>query len=518
MASYQYVIRYAEYSAPSTYYYIASTHATNTGPSDTPASTAIPGGLRPINFSVSLFDGIDPKPSPRGGFGSIVIDDTTGALDYLIGKVMSGGTLTVLRGTVGAAISTFTNVATLSTAGMQYDAEKKEIRLRDMAARLEAPLHDNRYLGTGGKEGDATLAGIIKPYGIGPCFNVTPRLILATTLIYQLTDSAMFAVSAVRNGGTAWTFGTDRANYAAMAASAPASGAFYDTCLAEGLIRLGQQPDRDITVDFTGDTQPSVPYLKRANIAQRIVTRAGTTISVNAASVTALNTLQPADTNFFWDKEISKAAALTEVMQGCLGFWWVNLSGELVLGQIDTPTGTAQATFNFKRRPGSAQSDFVSDPEALETAADPRWKTTLGYKRNYTIQEASTLAAGVGPGNVMLYGQEAQWSTIETANQRTYWPTAPEVKMLSGFTTLDLTFLAEVLRQQTIFQGIPTGSRLLERIKIRVYVDPFTALGYMGGVVAIAGYDRYSWSNPRKLLVVGVEFSGDAYTTLTLWG
>lgn len=618
---YQYVIRYAEYSAPSTYYYIASNYPTNTASTDTPASTPIYGGLRPLNFSVSIFDGIDPRPTPKGGFGSIIIDDPGGDRDYLIGKVMSGGTLTVLRGTPGAAISTFTAVATMTTAGMQYDQDKKEIRLRDFGWFLEAPLHDNRYGGTGSADGDATVTGIIKPYGAGTIFNASPVLINATNLIYQLSDGAIYAVADLRNGGASWTFGTDRANYAAMAASAPPSGAYYDTCLSEGLIRLGATPDRDITVDFTGDTNGGTPYVKRGNIAQRIATRTGTTVSVNSTALTALNTAQAADTNFWWNQEITKAAALTEIMQGCLGYWYINMSGELVLGSLVAPSGSALATYTFP-------NDFVGNPEALDTAADPRWKTTLGYKRNYTVQEQSRLAGasivslniadgsaeavyyvvcpragkirriwtvidgavstadititaaigatavtngvvtitqsgsaagdidsatptanntvsagqavnftvtGGGSGgspriqllmeiespvtasNAQLYGQEAQWVTASTSNQRTYWPTAPEVKLLSGYTgSSDAS--TEASRQQTIFQGIPAGSRMLERIKVKIAADPFTLAGYLGGVISIASYPRYSWANPRKFIVIGVTFNGDAWTEVTLWG
>jgi hypothetical protein len=510
--AYEYLLRIAEPSAPSTYYYVATIGRSTTS-GDTPASTYVPGGLQPLNFQLSLFDGIDPGASgygSKGGFGSFRIKDPRGELDYLTGKVMSGGTLTLLRGTPGALYSTFTSVATLTSAGMTYDHETKEIRVRDFGWTLDVPLHDNRYGGGGGADGDATIKGIIKPYCIGQVFNVTPTLIEASKLIYQLTDSNFNTIADVRDGGVSLTFGTTRADYTAMAASAPAAS-HYDICVSAGLIRLGSSPANGrVTVDLTGhSTGGGTAYVKRADIANQIATRAGTTIAVNSASVTALNTAQTGTCGFFWNAEVSKRQALDEVMAGIVGYHYVNLSGELVLGYLVAPTGSAVATYTWP-------NDMADLPSQLEVFQDPRWKTTLGYKRNYSVQDRAQIAGAVTDANAQLYGQDAQWVTGETTSQRTYWPTSPEVKLLSGFYgSSDAS--TEATRQKTLFQGFPTGA-ILERYKIKLREDPFTLAGYLGQVISIASYTRYSWANPRKFLLIGVEFSGDATTTATLWG
>ncbi|MFO1080866.1 MAG: hypothetical protein U1E23_09600 [Reyranellaceae bacterium] len=562
----------------------------------------MPGGLQPLNFQLSIFDGIDPGVTAggsKGGFGSFRIQDPAGDLDYLIGKVMSGGTLTLLRGAPGALYSTFTAVATLTSAGMVYDHQVKEIRVRDLGWKLDVPLHDNRYGGAGGADGDAAIKSVLKPYTIGQVFNVAPVLIEASKLIYQLSDSAITSIADVRDGGYSLTFGTTRADYAAMAGSAPAKGN-YDVCLPAGLIRLGSSPAHDITVDFTGDkTGGGSAYLKRGDIANQVATRAGTTIAVNSSALSALNSAQTGTCGFHWLNEITKRQALDEVMAGIAGYHYVNLSGELVLGYLAAPTGSAVATYTWP-------TDVADLPSQMDAYQEPRWKTTLGYQRNYALQDRSKLAGAVGQalkfrptlidgtkniyqitdsrtpaitsiaavrdagsslttgtsradytalagtapsagaydyclaaglirlgsaptGDVdvdftstiteaagALYGQEAQWVTGETSSQRTYWPTAPEVKLFSGFYgSSDAS--TEASRQKTLFQGFPTGS-MIERYKVKLRDDPFTLAGYLGQVIEIAAYPRYSWANPRKFLLVGVEFSGDATTTATLWG
>ncbi|MFO1160934.1 MAG: hypothetical protein U1E60_18990 [Reyranellaceae bacterium] len=306
-------------------------------------------------------------------------------IDTYATYVTDGGILQLRRGTPGADLSTFSTVAQLTTSGLRYGHDVKEFVLRDLGRILEASLlHENRYTGAGGSAGDANLTGQIKPYAIGQVFNVPAKLINASTLIYQLSDSALYTVADVREGGNSLSFGTNRANYAALAGSAPAPGA-YDVCFSEGFMRLGSSPTLPITADYTGDTNGGTPYLKRGDIAKRIVTRAGTgvlsTSQVDGTALTALNTAQTATCGFYWDKEISKADALNEVMAGCLGYWFVDLTGALILGYLTTVGSSPVKTYTF--------GDQTGNPTMTESVRPPRWKTSLSYQRNYSIMDRS---------------------------------------------------------------------------------------------------------------------------------
>ena len=505
----EYLLRFSEPAAPTTWYYIGGSHGRTSSPSDTPANTAVPGNFSRLpTFSLSIFDGVEPALNPRGILGAITLLDPTGVLDTYVTKVWDGGTLELRRGTLGAAFSTFTTISSFTTAGILYDQDKKEVRVRDLGAFLgSAPLHDDRYGGTGGADGDASLAGVLKPYAVGHVFNVTPTLIDSTNLIYQLSCTPVDTIEALSDGGVQLTPASDRANYAALAAAAVASGNF-DTCLAEGLIKIGALPVYGLTCTFKGDKTGGTYVYKRGDIANRIVTRTGTALTagqVNSTSVTAVNTAQAYACGFYWDKEITKAAALTEIMAGCLGFWFVSLAGVLNVGVLDTPTGSAAATYTWPNGCGYASN--------LEGYQVPRWKTILGYQRNYTIQQTSQLAGSVAAVNVPIYGQDAQWVEDETAGQKTNWPGAQAVKYHSGIWAKSGEADADVVRQQAIFDT------QVQRWRIPINEDPFTLAGYLGQIISIASYPRYSWANPRKFVLVGVEWSGGpGWPVAILWG
>lgn len=518
-AEYEYLIRFSEPDSPSTWNYPGSTIGRTTSGSDTPSHLVVPPSLTaPPTFQISIFDGIDPTLNPRGTIGAITLRDPTGKLDgsgaliNLPGYVFDGGTLELRRGTPGALYSGFTTVGTFTTAGLLYDHDTKEIRLQTLGRILEqSALHDQRYTGAGSANGDANLTGQLKPYCIGQVFNVPATLINASNLIYQISCTAIQSIDAVRDGGSAVTAsGTDRANYAAMAGAAPAAGQ-YDTCLAEGLIRLGSSPSRQVTVDAKGDKTGGTYFVKRGDIAKQIVTRAGTVLTsgqVNASALSALNTAKAETCGFFWDKDITKAAALSEVMEGCLGYWFVNLSGELVLGYLSAPGSSPVATYAFGTQTGL--------PSMKEVVSVPRWKTSISYQRNYTPQDRSQLAGAVTDSNAQLYARDAQWKYEENTVVHTKRPTAYEKRTYSG-----LWSGSDAQTEATAQNGLLDdghGGTLCERWRIPIYEDPFTLAGYLGQRIAISGYGRHGWASPRTFILIGVEWGSNLIPVATLWG
>ncbi|MFO1158421.1 MAG: hypothetical protein U1E60_06255 [Reyranellaceae bacterium] len=508
MAAYEYLLRFAEPAAPSTWYVIGGTHGRTSSSSDTPANTFVPGNFARLpTFALSLFDGIEPSPNPRGGLGAVVLLDTTGTLDPYAAKVWDGGNLELRRGAVGADLSTFATVGSFTTAGILFDHNTKQIRVRDLGAFLAAaPLHDDRYGGTGGADGDAALKGVWKPYGVGRLFNVTPKLINATKLIYQLSCTPIEQVETVYDGGADITFaGPDLASYAALDAATVSAGT-YKTCLAEGLFRLGSKPTLALTVHFKGDKTGGSYVSQRGAIASRVVTRAGTALTagqVDSLSTAAVDAAQINTCGFYWDQPISKAQALTEILQGCLGYWFVSLAGVLKVGILAAPSGSPDVTYRFP--------DQCGTPEQLEAYQVPRWKTIIGFQRNYTLLDDAHLAGTVADVNRPIFAAEAQWETAETVGQKSTWPGAAAVQMLGGYADSSGA-AAEAPRQQAIF------ATQRQRWRVALNEDPFVLAGYLGKKVAIANYPRYGWPNPRTFILVGVEWGAAPWPTATLWG
>ena len=505
---YEYLVRFSEPATPTTWNYIGTTRGISTTSGDTPASTYVPPALGSLpTFQLSIFDGTDPVPNPRSSIGSVVLRDPTGVLDAYVSYVTDGGILQLRRGTPGANLSTFSTVAQFTTAGMRYDHNVKEFRLDSLSRILEASLlHENRYGGTGGSDGDATLTGIIRPYGIGQIFNAPPTLVNSATLIYQISDSAIYTIADIKEGGVALGFGTARADFAALAGSAPAPGA-YDVCYSEGFFRLGSSPTLPITVDFTGDTLGGTPYLLRGNIAKRIVTRAGTGVltsgQVDATSLAALNAAKTGTCGWYWNKEITKAAALNEIMEGCLGYWFVDLTGALILGYLYAPGSSPVKTYTF--------GDQTGIPTMTESLRPPRWQTWAAYQRNYFIVDRSQLAGAVSDADVQLYTQDAQWKYESYGVTQAAYPTSFARRFYSGL--WDGTDAQNEASSQQLLLRAP-----YERWDIPIYEDPFTLAGYLGQRIAISGHSRYSWANPRTFVLVGVSWGANLVPTATLWG
>lgn len=506
-AEYEYYLRFSEPSAPSTWYYIGSTHGRSTASSDTPASTHVPPSLATLpTFQISAFDGIDPVLNPRGSVGSVVLSDPTGVLDTYHSYVLDGGIMELRRGTPGAALSTFSTVAKWTPAGMSYGHNTKEIRAHNLFRILEAaPLHDERFSGEGGAGGDANLTGVLKPYCVGQVSRVPAILMNAATRIYMVSCTPIEAIDGVAEGGAALTFsGTDRADYAALAAATITPG-YYDTCLALGLFRLGASPLWDITADVRGDNTGGTYVDARGDIAKRIVTRSGIVLTSGQVDITALDTLEgfvPQVCGFFWNKEITKAAALTEVLEGRVGYWFVDLAGTLVLKSLEN-SGAIQAVYAFSSQTG--------EPQMTESIRPPRWKTSLSYRRNYHPQDRSRLAGILTDTLVSTYSQDAQWASSADATIYADYPTAVEKRIYSG-----LWDSAEAAAEAIVQQALLLPTR--ERWRVPIYDDPFTLAGYIGQSISISGYSRYGWDNPRTFILIGVEWGPDLVPIATLWG
>ena len=175
------------------------------------------------------------------------------------------------------------------------------------------------------------------------------------------------------------------------------------------------------------------------------------------------------------------------------------------------PVGFEPTTYRLEGGRLYAFPDVVGEPQMIESVRPPRWRTSVAYQRNYTIMDRSMLAGSLSDADVQLYAEEALWEfdadgTVYSAN-----PTAYEKRVFSGFDN-DTDAAAEAVVQQAIFETPP------ELWQVQIRTDPFTLAGYLGQRVAISGYTRYGWDNPRVFRLVGVDWGPDLIPTAILWG
>ena len=133
----------------------------------------------------------------------------------------------------------------------RLDETSVEIDLRDASYYLERAMPRNLYGGTGLLDGDSGLVGLQKPIAIGQnaaanMQNVTPVLIDASALIYQVHDGSA-SIFAVYDGGYAGN--AFSADVASLYAGSTTAG-HYRTCVAKGLFQLGSVPMFQVTADI----------------------------------------------------------------------------------------------------------------------------------------------------------------------------------------------------------------------------------------------------------------------------
>ena len=488
----------------------------STANDDIPAATWVPGKLSgAFNFEVSLFQGSDPTQGGGGALGILELLDPDGELDDLRRLGWDGAAIELRRGEPDAAFSSFSVVAKLSSAGIRYNLRHKEILLRDLAWKLnQAELHGDRYGGTGGTDGDASLKGRIKPIAFGAVSGITPVQINATSLVYQVSCSSVLAIDAVRDGGVALTIDGDYSSYSALVGATVAAG-HCATCKALGLFRIGAAPVFAITADVRGDNDSlnglTYPHT-RAQIARRIATGRGNIRlrdpqDVDGSTMEYLDQWQPATVGRYWDSEITKAEALSQLMAGCCGWWSIGLDGRLAVGQVEDPSLVAAAlTLDYA---GTGGAETRIDAADMTDWQPPRRATLMGWRRNYTPLSVNQIAGSVSQADGAILQAGGRIATSENAWIASGYPSSPVVAIDGSFNT-EADAQLEADRQSRLF------GRVREVFSVPVVMDPFARV--VGRVVTVANANRIGLSSSRKLFCFGIAVNGNGKPILKLWG
>lgn len=132
----------------------------------------------------------------------------------------------------------------------QADDAALAIPVRDFGAYLERPYLQTSYGGTGGLDGDASIAGRLKPRlrggnALAPVLNISPVRIDSVANVWQISDGEATIVSLYENGAAVFGFGGDVANLY-VGTTAPGQ---YRTNKAAGLFQLGSPNAGQITAD-----------------------------------------------------------------------------------------------------------------------------------------------------------------------------------------------------------------------------------------------------------------------------
>jgi hypothetical protein len=498
--------------------YIAHTHGLTTEATDNPSNRYIMGAFsRAPNLASSVFKGADPTQTSESSIGVIGLDDPDGKLDHLLDYSWDGAYLEIRRGSPSGSISSYQTVARLSAAGILGDANTKEIKLRDLSwSFTQVQLHGQTYQGTGGLEGEANLVGKTKPYAVGYNFNCTPALIDSALLIYQISFTSVAEIMEVRHAAVPWASEGDVATFADLVA-ATVSPASYKTCLAAGCFKLGSTPTSDVTVDLIGDNDTidgqSSPRT-RAQIVRRIATRMGgatldESSQIDFTALSYFDQRHPAAVGFYWADATTKAEAINRVMLGVLGWWVVTVAGVLLIGFVEDPE-IGSPTLNLSYPVvGEMSVSRLGEVKQIDQLP-PRRSTFMGWRKNNTIQQASSMAPSVALYDQTIYGSDVRYTTIRNQWVINNFSGAADVFVVDSGFWFEADASQECQRQGDLF------SKPRNRYSIEVAIDPL--VNVLGQRSRIDNYNRLGFGAQKRLFCCGIDASGDTSVALHFWG
>lgn len=483
-----------------------------TGPAETPANAFYePRVIEPANFTRSAFSDARVMGGGTVGFGELVLNNADQGLNYLLDYGLDGRECVVRVGPPGAAYpGGYTTFLTATMEQPEIGPMRATIRLRDKVSLLDQPLQAAKYAGTNvlpaGKEGTAAdIKGRPKVLTYGKCRHVPPLVVNTARLIGQVHDGAIQAVDAVYDMGVALGFGVDRANLAAMEAMAPAPG-FYDTCLAEGLIRLGASPAGLLTADVRGAAGGG--YVDTvAEIVERILTdKAGVPGGdIDTSSFSALAASAGAEVGIHVQQETTARQAVNDLLAS-VGAWLAPTRiGTWQIGQLVTPTSPT-ATFTDR--------EIIDiDRRATSDAGRgiPLFQAVLGYQKNWAPFGEGDIAGAVTAA--------MRAELLEPWRRTTATDSSVQTKHLLATELQRETLLADATEAAT------EAARVLALHKVRrdfvrttIGIQTDTATLDIGSVVRLQT-PRLGYGAGRDFVVVGMTSDGRRRRLqLDLWG
>lgn len=433
----------------------------------TPANRLFNGRAASISMKRSINNGTDFGGVALGD-GEVAINNADGVLDGRIAQTVAGQTVVIKMGAPGIPYEYWSVVFRGTARDWTFDERLIRIALRDRSYRLSVAAQSITYAGSGGAEGGDDLAGKRKPKVLGTCNNLSPPQVDAANLVYQIHDGALDAVFGVRDRGGALTFGADRADYAALVAASIAGGS-YDTCLAEGLIRLGAAPDGTVTADAA--TYRSTGKAPLATIIRGLIEDETDIDDFYEGAFSVLLALYPNDAGIYLDENDNSSVldVVEELLRGVAGFLYFTRDGQCSVRVINIPDNPSRMYFGL-----SSVLDLSLDrlPSRLYP---PPWRLRLAYAQNFTTQQ--DLAGSVDP----YYAQPSKLVTDSDTDVLLDEPLAQDGAPVDSYLVDAADAAAEVERQFAIFKQ----SRLLRRARL----SRRAATLELGDVVDL-GFDR----------------------------
>lgn len=445
--------------------------------------------VQPLSFTRSLL-GSDIIGNFTSGTGELQLANTDGGYDNLIQSfAIDGRPIVVKVGREGDAYNNFYTIFSGTASDWIVQEDVVKIKLVDNGYLLDVTIQPNLYAGTSGVEGTADLKGKRKPRAFGYVKNISPPLVIPASLLYQVNDGSVSAITAVYDRGVALTFQTDYATSALLIAAGITAGN-YSTCKAEGMFRVSSVPSGTITTDVSGDNRSSTFVSTSADIVRRIL--ASSSIAdpggLYTPSFAVVNATQPADIGYYVapDDTNTIGDAIANIMGGIGGWGGFRRNGQFALGIFLTPTGGVPSA-RFDR------SDIIAiGREALPSAlTPPPYRFRCAFSHNWTVQ--TDVAASVGATRASFLAQSDRYSNSINNTIKLDHPFAHDRDPIGCY------FLNSADAQTESDRLLALYARNAALYRFTVGVQPFA---FDVGDVVFLTYPRWNLTYGRLLRVV----------------
>lgn len=246
-----------------------------TADNDTPAATPIEGRLR-LDFEISRHCRVDPSTGMWDGLvmtsiSEFELENRDRGLDLLgLTHTVAGRPISLYLGAaskdeygriIPPPLSQYGFAWRGIVDGASYDGDTLRLVVQPDLKRLDQPIQQTTYGGSGGLDGTPELRNQTKPIMLGRVLAAEPVLIDPLRLIYQINDGGMLGIDRIRDMGVTLAATRDWDTYQQLldlvsegTPDDPPSLMWgeYATCLAQGVFRLGAQPAGRVTVDGRG--------------------------------------------------------------------------------------------------------------------------------------------------------------------------------------------------------------------------------------------------------------------------
>lgn len=451
---------------------------------------------QPALFTNSAFGNAIIQSSGTAGFGEATLVNNDGALEYLVDYAIDGREMRVKLREADGTINT---VIVGTVQSISFEENQVSIRLRSPSEEFDLEHPHEKYLGNNvlpdGVEGtEDDIKGTRKPEVYGSVMNASPVLVNTAKLVYEFhrydTEADLIAVY---DRGILLTHEDVYVSLAALlAATIPAShyGIFA------GYLRLGSQPDGEITADVVSEDE------LLGDVFEHVVTEVGKT--VNAADIAPLNAV--GRVGIYLRDDFKTTAEILDILAAsCGGYWWVDKAGDVRMKQLVAPSSPTV----FLKDYHTVRIDRKSIASGSNNL--PVWEVSLKADKVETVQR--DLAAAVPADRKARLAEQFREGVYSDSAVKTRHPLSEEIEYETALRDLaDADFQAQRIQE---LLGVRRDSVLLE---VRLDDDPDVIDAIeIGTVVNLENYKFYP--SGKDFIVLGYTVDAKRYrVTLELWG